>query len=99
MRDLPFRHVFWQCKNDGDFPREQITPDFDLMDGHYLAGDRDRRGDDQYLFLEALLSVRDSLTISWVGKNIADGSEREPSTLVSQLRDQSDPCWQTDRAA
>ncbi|HLS06100.1 MAG TPA: hypothetical protein VK036_07385, partial [Wenzhouxiangella sp.] len=46
----------------------------------------------------ALLSVRDSLTISWVGKNIADGSEREPSTLVSQLRDHIDACWQTDSA-
>lgn len=98
MRALPFRHVFLLGMNDGDFPREQIAPDFDLMDGHCLAGDRDRRGDDQYLFLEALLSVRDSLTISWVGKSIADGSEREPSTLVSQLRDYIDACWQTDSA-
>lgn len=93
MRALPFKQVFLLGMNDGDYPREQIAPDFDLMQHHYLAGDRDRRGDDQYLFLEALLSARQSLTISWVGKSIVDGADKEPSVLVNQLRDYVDDCW------
>lgn len=94
MRALPFKHVYLLGMNDGDYPREQIAPDFDLMQYAFKTGDRDRRVDDQYLFLEALLSVRDSLTISWVGKDITDSSVREPSTLVSQLRDYIDLVYQ-----
>ncbi|MFY9178913.1 MAG: exodeoxyribonuclease V subunit gamma [Venatoribacter sp.] len=94
MRALPFKHVFLLGMNDGDYPREQISPDFDLMQHHYLAGDRDRRGDDQYLFLEALMSARQSLTISWVGKSIVDGSTKEPSVLVNQLRDYLALCFE-----
>lgn len=90
MRALPFKHVFLLGMNDGDYPREQIPPDFDLMQYAFRTGDRDRRSDDQYLFLEALLSVRDSLSISWVGKDITDSSEKLPSTLVSQLQDYID---------
>jgi exodeoxyribonuclease V gamma subunit len=33
--------------------------DFDLMGRDYRPGDRSRREDDRYLFLEALLSARE----------------------------------------
>ncbi len=89
MRAIPFRLVCLLGLNDGDYPRNPPRPGFDLMalPGHYRPGDRSRRQDDQYLFLEALLSAEENLYISWIGRSIRDNSERPPSVLVSQLRD------------
>ncbi|MED5389083.1 MAG: exodeoxyribonuclease V subunit gamma [Pseudomonadota bacterium] len=98
MRAIPFRHVCLLGMKDGDYPRQQQPMDFDLMRqwGNYRPGDRSRRDDDRYLFLEAMLSARDSLYISWTGRNVRDNSERPPSVLVAQLRDHIDQRWHAD---
>lgn len=95
MRAIPFRLICLLGMNDGDYPRNRQAPGFDLMSqrGQYRPGDRSRRRDDQYLFLEALLSARQQLYISWVGRSIRDNSERPPSVLVSQLRDVLERGW------
>jgi hypothetical protein len=67
--------------------------DFDLMARDHRAGDRSRREDDRYLFLEALLSAREHLHVSWVGRSIHDNEERPPSVLVAQLRDHIAAGW------
>jgi len=89
MRAIPFRLICLLGMNDGDYPRNQYAYSFDLMSqrGQYRPGDRSRRQDDQYLFLEALLSAREQLYISWVGRSIRDNSEKPPSVLIGQLRD------------
>ena len=99
MRAIPFRHVCLLGMKDGDYPRPQQPMDFDLMRqwGNYRPGDRSRRDDDRYLFLEALLSARDSLYISWTGRNVRDNSERPPSVLVAQLRDHINQRWHCDQ--
>jgi exodeoxyribonuclease V gamma subunit len=61
--------------------------------GHARPGDRSRREDDRYLFLEALVSARDALHISWVGRNVRDNSPLPPSVLVGQLRDYLAAGW------
>ncbi len=102
MRAIPFRVVCLLGMNDGDYPRRQTPPDFDLMSeaGHHRPGDRSRREDDRYLFLEALLSARDALHISWVGHSARDNSELPPSVLVGQLRDYLASGWhRADEAA
>jgi len=53
------------------------------MQYHRIKGDRARRDDDRYLFLEALLSAQEYLYISYIGRSISDNQEREPSVLVS----------------
>ena len=87
MRAIPFRHVCLLGMNNDDYPRPRVRMDFDLMDTDYRPGDRSRRDDDRYLFLEALLSARERLHVSWVGRSIVDNTERPPSVLVAQLRD------------
>ncbi|UMX55265.1 exodeoxyribonuclease V subunit gamma [Escherichia coli] len=47
-------------------------------------GDRSRRDDDHYLFLEALISAQQKLYISYIGRSIRDNSERFPSVLVQE---------------
>ncbi|MBK1648159.1 exodeoxyribonuclease V subunit gamma [Rhabdochromatium marinum] len=93
MRAVPFRQIWLLGMNDGDYPRMRRQADFDLMVGDYRPGDRSRREDDRYLFLEALLSARERLVISWVGRSLRDNSERPPSVLVSQLRDHIAAGW------
>src|SRR5690606_23324463 len=63
---------------------------FDLMKESPRPGDRSRRLDDRYLFLEALLSAREKLCISYTGQSIQDNSPRPPSVLVSELLDTID---------
>jgi len=93
MRAIPFRVVCLLGMNDGDYPRAQQPLDFDLMASDYRPGDRSRREDDRYLLLEALLSARDQLYISWVGRSIRDNSERPASVLIGQLRDHLASGW------
>ncbi|QAU25382.1 exodeoxyribonuclease V subunit gamma [Dyella sp. M7H15-1] len=96
MRAIPFRVVCLLGMNDGDYPRRVSPSDFDLMAlaGQHRPGDRSRREDDRYLFLEAMLSARDVLHISWVGHSVRDNSELPPSVLVGQLRDYLAAGWQ-----
>nr|WP_314583654.1 exodeoxyribonuclease V subunit gamma [uncultured Pseudomonas sp.] len=93
MRAIPFKIVCLLGMNDGDYPRAQPPLDFDLMGSDYRPGDRSRREDDRYLLLEALLSARDQLYISWVGRSIRDNSERPASVLIGQLRDHLASGW------
>lgn len=93
MRAIPFAQIHLLGMNDGEFPRKMLRQDFDLMAHSYRPGDRSRRDDDRYLLLEAVLSARKRLRISWVGHSVHDNSERPPSVLTSQLRDHLSTGW------
>jgi len=87
MRSVPFRIIWLLGLNDGDFPRSQHPAPFDLMAQEPRLGDRNRRHDDRYLFLEALLSARSLLAFSWVGRSQRDDSITPPSVVISELQD------------
>ncbi len=89
MRAIPFEIVCLIGMNDGDYPRRAARPDFDLiaLAGQRRPGDRARRDDDRQMMLEALLSARRVLYLSWSGRSVRDDSEQPPSVLVAQLRD------------
>jgi len=101
MRAIPFEVVCLLGMNDGDYPRSSIRNDFDLMGlaGTYRPGDRSGRDDDRQLMLEALLSARRLLYVSWCGRSVRDNSEQPPSVLVSQLRDYLSAGWGNDVVA
>lgn len=85
MRSVPFKVVCLLGMNDGVYPRTLPHLGFDLMARQSKRGDRSRREDDRYLFLEALLSAQQQLYISYIGRSIQDNSERYPSVLISEL--------------
>jgi exodeoxyribonuclease V gamma subunit len=87
MRSIPKKVICMLGLNDSAFPREDKRPNFDLIFACPQKGDRSIRNDDRYLFLEALLSARDYLFISYVGQSLEDNSEIPPSVLVSELLD------------
>ena len=87
MRSIPFKVVCLLGMNDGVYPRALAPLGFDLMSQKPQRGDRSRRDDDRYLFLEALISAQQKLYISYIGRSIQDNSERFPSVLVQELVD------------
>ncbi|HEY5718574.1 MAG TPA: hypothetical protein VIS52_08775, partial [Motiliproteus sp.] len=88
MRSAPFRVIAILGLNDGDYPRQQVPFGFDLMASTpRRVGDRSRRGDDRYLFLEALICTRERLYLSFKGADITNNSERQPSLILTELMD------------
>jgi len=87
MRSIPFKVVCLVGMNSDDFPRETKTLGFDIIAKNPRIGDRSKRNDDKYLFLEALLSARNKFYISYVGQSIQDNTRIRPSVLVSELMD------------
>ncbi|HZO14615.1 MAG TPA: exodeoxyribonuclease V subunit gamma, partial [Polyangiaceae bacterium] len=88
MRSIPFRVVCMLGMNDGIFPRTRRPADFDLMTkAAPRPGDRARREDDRYLFLEALLAARERVIILYTGQSVRDGTRKAPSVVLSELCD------------
>jgi len=87
MRSIPFQVVALIGMNNDTYPREYKPLGFDLMAKNPRRGDRSLRDEDRYLFLEAILSARLCLYISYTGQSIKDNSPIPPSVLVSELLD------------
>ena len=95
LRAIPFEVVCLLGMNEGEFPRRQPRSDFDLMalEGQARPGDRSRADDDRQMMLDALLSARRVLHVSWSGRSPRDAQEQPPSVLVAQLRDYLRSGW------
>ena len=88
MRSIPFKVIAVLGLNDGEFPRQRQPLGFDLMDlTKPKLGDRSRRGDDRYLFLEAIISARENLYLSYQGNDIKNNNERQPSIVLREMMD------------
>ncbi|MGD9122597.1 MAG: exodeoxyribonuclease V subunit gamma, partial [Desulfobacterales bacterium] len=87
MRSIPFKAVCLIGMNSDAFPRDSQPLSFDQIAQHPRPSDRSRRNDDKYLFLESIISARQTLYISYVGQSIQDNSRMPPSPLVSELLD------------
>ncbi len=87
MRSIPFRVICLTGLTSTAFPRQDTPPGFDLMAARPRPGDRSLREDDRYLFLESIISARDSLILTYPGLSQSDNAEAPPSVLVSELLD------------
>lgn len=88
MRAVPFRVVALLGLNDSRFPRRPRPVSFDrIAAGPRRLGDRSIRDEDRQLFLDALLSARDYLLLSYSGRDPRDNSELQPALMLSQLEE------------
>lgn len=86
MRSIPFKVVAMLGLNNGKFPRQESAISFDLMARlGRRACDRTKRDDDRYLFLEAILSARDYLYFSYLGRSVKTNVEQQPSLVLKEL--------------
>jgi exodeoxyribonuclease V gamma subunit len=97
MRSIPFKAICLMGMDVNSYPRQTKSPDFDLIARHPRPGDRSSRNDDRYLFLEAIISAREKLTISYTGQDCRDNSTIPPSVLVSELMDYLDRAFNLSR--
>lgn len=95
MRSIPFKKVCILGLNDSEFPRKSTPLGLDLMAGpDRRVGDRSRRLEDRYLFLEAIISARESLYLSYQGNDVKNNSERQPSLVLGEFLDMLDTGYQ-----
>lgn len=87
MRSIPFDSVCLLGMNDGVYPRATPPENFDLMAKKPMLGDRSRRNDDRFLFLEAFLSAKNNFYMSYIYKSVKDNTEKQPSVLISEVVD------------
>jgi len=87
MRSVPFKMIALLGMNDGCFPRQDQHHSFDKMATNKRKGDRSKRDEDRYLFLESILAARQRLYISFIGQSVQDNSRLPPSVVVSELLD------------
>jgi exodeoxyribonuclease V gamma subunit len=85
QRSIPFRVVCLLGMNEGEFPRPGNDAGINKILQQPRRGDRDTRSEDRYLFLEALMSARDVLHISYVGEGVRDGKPRNPAAPLAEL--------------
>lgn len=93
MRTVPFRVVCLLGLDETAFPRREPRLDFDQMIARPRIGDRTRRDEDRYLVLEAILSARDRLLITYTGRSLQTNEPLPPSVVVSELLDLFEECY------
>ena len=89
MRAIPFRVVFVLGLGEGLFPVQRTEGGLDLRTKHRRAGDVSPEERDRYAFLEALLSTREKLVLSYVARDGETGDALEPATVIHELKEAS----------
>lgn len=84
MRAIPHRVLVLMGLDAGVFPRQGERPGFHLMEAARRLGDPDPADQDRYALLEALLSARDTLLITWNCRDERTGVSKPPSAPVQQ---------------
>lgn len=94
MRSIPFKVVAVLGLNDSEYPRSVIPNSLDLMRFKHRLGDRSRRNEDRYLFLEAIVSAREALYLSYKSKSQNNDEPLTPSVVLAEFMDYLSPTSQ-----
>jgi exodeoxyribonuclease V gamma subunit len=86
MRAIPFKVIFIAGLGERQFPAADRKNLLDLRQARRRAGDVSPREQDSYMFLETVLSARDKLYLSYVGRDELTGDRLEPSSVLLELR-------------
>ena len=90
MRSVPHRVVCLVGLDDGDFPRAASLDGDDVLLRDPVTGERDARSEDRQLLLDAVLSARERLVITYTGANEVTGQDRPPAVPLGELLDALD---------
>ncbi|CRK85947.1 RecBCD enzyme subunit RecC [Candidatus Providencia siddallii] len=86
-RSIPFKVIGMLGMNDTSFPRKENQINFDLTRKNIVIGDIISQNKDRYFFLETLISTKNILYISYIGRSIYDNKQNNPSILIEELLD------------
>ncbi len=85
MRAIPFRVLYVVGLDEGTFPGSESRDPLDLRLASRRAGDVRAPERDRFMFLEAVLSARDALVLTYGNRDAATQAERPPSSVVGEL--------------
>ena len=87
MRSVPHRVVALVGLDDGVFPRSTTPDGDDALARRPVTGERDLRGEDRQLLLDAVMSAGETLVITYTGFDEHSGQERPPAVPLGELID------------
>jgi exodeoxyribonuclease V gamma subunit len=87
MRSVPHRVVCLVGLDDGAFPRATVTDGDDALARRPVTGERDLRSEDRQLLLDALMSARETLVVTYTGFDEHTGHRRPPAVPLGELLD------------
>lgn len=90
MRSVPQRVICLLGLDDGVFPRAARQDGDDVLARDPIVGERDVRGEDRQLMLDALLAAQDAIVIIYSGSDERTGVDRPPAVPVGELLDTVD---------
>lgn len=90
MRSVPHRVVCLLGLDDGVFPRTATPSGDDLLARDPEVGERDARGEDRQIFLDAVAAAGDHLVVVHTGADERTGAPRPPAVPVAELLDALD---------
>ncbi len=84
MRAIPHQIIIVMGLESRNFPRINNRRSFNLLERKRELGDPNQYDKDRYSLLEALISTRQNLLVSWNSKDEKTGEELEPPSPVQQ---------------
>ncbi|MCH1865421.1 exodeoxyribonuclease V subunit gamma [Nocardioides sp. CFH 31398] len=87
MRSVPHRVVALLGLDDGVFPRAAVPDGDDVLARRPLTGERDARGEDRQLLLDAVLAATEHLVVTYDGADEHTGARRPPAVPLGELVD------------
>ncbi|WP_432513169.1 exodeoxyribonuclease V subunit gamma [Kineococcus sp. SYSU DK001] len=87
MRSVPHRVVCLLGMDDGAFPRVTAPDADDVLARDPHLGDRDPRSEDRQVLLDAICSARDTLVVTYSGRDVRTGAELPPAVPVGEVLD------------
>ncbi|MEQ3550093.1 exodeoxyribonuclease V subunit gamma [Pseudonocardia nematodicida] len=95
MRAVPHRVVCLLGCDDGVFPRAGAPDGDDVLARDPVVGERDPRGEDRQLLLDAICSAGEHLVVVSSGADERTGADRPPSVPIGELTDAIDALVRT----
>ena len=90
MRSVPHKVVCLLGMDADAFPRTISDDGDDALARNPRTGERDARAEDRQLLLDAVMSARDALVITYAGMSEHSGQDKPPAIPVSELLDALD---------
>ncbi|MFC3962854.1 exodeoxyribonuclease V subunit gamma [Nocardia jiangsuensis] len=87
MRSVPHRVVVLLGLDDEVFPRAGGVDGDDVLARDPQVGEREPRGEDRQLLLDAVLAARERLLVCYTGADPVTGAHRPPAVPVAELLD------------
>jgi len=87
MRNIPYKVVAVLGANLNVFPRKDRPLSYDLLKDNTSINRPSIKDQDKYLFLQILMSAKEKLYISYVGKDTKTNSIIPPSSVLDDLCD------------